>query len=548
VDIAVQTAASTFTVRGEAHNDVNLFYGIPFSKPRTPPHRFEPPEDYEHAPGAIYLAKDQKHECVQSSGAGSEDCLYLDIYMPTSASTANTKPVLVWIHGGSWMTGSKNEYSGALWASQQWTDDVDRVVVVTINYRMNILGNPDHDGIPKNLGMKDCIHALRWVKDHIGNFGGDTNAITIFGESAGSMNVVQLWGSPAARGLFHRAIAQSPYIWSYTYGTPIPDESFWVTKREKQSECLENAQATACASLPGGVSDPSCSVQTPTLDEMTSAGCFGRWYGPMAEEDIISTTFHKDWCGSVDVGAGVPLLVGHNELEVNLWSLLGAYPNKNTQMRTWVDHLAPLSNGTAVFQCLGDLYKASGRLQDPFKPAGRHDGTQEEVYATSGVFFNIISQTLAQLPNVHLFLFNESADHTGYNLCQNPLGAHTCEVPFVITDLAKYDLNGTNAGFGAPMDTAVQRNMRKAWANFATTGNPGWAHDEVGIFMDEELEIRGNRDAFIPAASTLLTKLMCHPASIAPTCPIPETHTCGDMKRLFRRNHCCGNPGKTFHM
>merc|ERR1712004_418558 len=243
---------------------------------------------------------------------------------------------------------------------------------------------------------------------------------------------------------------------------------------------------------------------------------------------------------------GVPLLVGHNELEVNLWQFLGAYNNKENQMRQWVDYLAPLSNGTSVFKCLGDLYKASGRLQDPFKPA-QGSGTQENVYATSGVFFNIISQTLAQNPNVYMFLFNESADHTGFGLCQNPLGAHTCEVPFVITEPAKYAADGTNQMMGSPMDTAVQRNMRKVWANFATTGNPGWADDEVGVFMDHGIEIRSSGDAFIPAASTLLTKLMCHPASIAPTCPIPETHTCADMKRLFRRNHCCGNPGRTFH-
>merc|ERR1719384_2255702 len=99
---------------------------------------------------------------------------------------------MVWIHGGAWMSGSKNEYSGKFWASQQWTDEVDRVVVVTVNYRMNILGFPDLDGIHKNLAMQDNIMALTWVKNHIANFGGDTSHTTIYGESAGSMQVVQL--------------------------------------------------------------------------------------------------------------------------------------------------------------------------------------------------------------------------------------------------------------------------------------------------------------------------------------------------------------------
>jgi len=554
VDITIPTATPSFTVRGEAHGDVNHFYGIPFSKPRTPPNRFALPEEYEHAAGSTYIAKDQKDECVQSSGVGSEDCLYLDVYMPASANPTNQKHVLVWIFGGAWQTGSKNDYSGVLWASQQWTDEVDRILVVTVNYRMNILGYPDMDGVHKNLGMHDNIVALQWVNDHISNFGGDASHITIFGESAGSMNVLQLWASPAARGLFDRAIAQSPYMWYYPYGTPVPNKAMWESKRAQQLTCLQDAQAIACASLPGGVNDSSCTFQTPTLHDLANVTkCFGRWYGPMSEDGVISHTFHKDMCGSVDMGFGVPLLVGHNALEINLWTIMGALPTKDEQMHEWIDYLAPLTNTTSVWNCLGDLYEASGRMQTPPKPAAFGATSQEQakdIYATFGVFFNIVSQTLMELPNVHMFVFNESANHNGDfgggYLCQNPLGAHTCEVPFVVSQLTTYNLSGANVAGGAPMDTVVQRNMRKVWANFAVSANPGWAHDEIGVFMDNETVIRTNGAAFIPEANTLLTKLMCHPATITPTCPMPETHTCGDVKSLYRRNRCCGNPGKTF--
>lgn len=545
-------------MRGEVMGDVNCFFGVPFSKPRIPPHRFALPDDFEHAAGSIYMAKDQKHECVQGNGEGSEDCLYLDIYMP-AARPEHTHPVMVWIHGGSWKTGSKNEYSGALWASQRWTDEVDRVVVVTVNYRMNILGNPDLDGIHKNLGLRDNVASLQWVKNHISNFGGDTSHITIFGESAGSLNVVQLWGSPAARGLFHRAIAQSPYMWDYGHGTPYPDQTLWEAKRAKQATCLEKAKVIACSALPNGVNNAECTFQTPTLAELVSVDeCFGHWYGPMSEDGLISHSFHKDWCGGVDVGFGVPLLVGHNSLEINLWTLLGSSSKKITQMHNWIDYLAPLSNSTSVYQCIGDLYHASGKMQDPASPAFMGPVTEQhakDLYAASGVFMNMVSQTLAKLPHVHMFLFNESANHmgdvtggAGLYMCKNPIGAHTCEVAFVITDAETYNLTGGNLKNGDPMDTPVQRNMRKAWANFATSANPGWAHDEVGVFMDDEVVIRTNGAAFIPEASTLLNKLMCHPATIEPTCHMPETHTCGDMKRLFRRNQCCGNPGKIFKL
>jgi len=550
VDIAIPTATPSFTVRGEAHGGVNYFYGIPFSKPRTPPNRFALPEEYEHEAGSTYIAKDQKDECVQSSGAGSEDCLYLDVYMPASANPTNKKHTLVWIHGGAWMTGSKNGYSGVLWASEQWTDEAHRVLVVTVNYRMNILGYPDMDGVHTNLGMHDNILALQWVNHHISNFGGDASHVTIFGESAGAMNVVQLWASPAARGLFNRAIAQSPYMWYYPYGTPIPDENMWEAKKAQQETCLHSAQAIACASLPGGVNDSSCTFQTPTLDDLRNATkCFGRWYGPMSEDGVISSTFHKDMCGSVDMGFGVPLLVGHNALEINLWTIIGALPTKEAQMQAWVNYLAPLTNTTSVYQCLGDLYEASGRMQNPARPSYLGATSQEQandVYAASGVFMNMVSQTLMELPNVHMFVFNESAKHISYGMCQNPLGAHTCEVPFVITATTQYNSSGANIAGGAPMDTVVQQNMRKVWADFAVSANPGWAQDEIGVFMDNEIVIRTNGAAFIPEANTLLTKLMCHPATIKPTCPMPETYTCGTVKSLYRRNRCCGNPAKTF--
>lgn len=555
VDISITSASPVFTVRGQGDSDVCYFYGIPFSKARTPPNRFALPEEYVHTAGETYMAKDQKHECVQKSGEGSEDCLYLDIYMPAVASPSNTKPVLVWIHGGAWQTGSKNEYSGKFWASQQWTDEVDRVVVVTVNYRMNILGFPDMDGTQVNLAMHDNIAALTWVKNHIGNFGGDNTHTTIYGESAGSMQTVQLWASPAARGLFQRAIAQSPYIWSYKYGTPIPDEATGASKRAQQAQCMQTAKASACASLAGGEFDPACTAQTPTLAELVAASCFGRWYGPMSDGGAtISDHFHKDMCGTVDLGYGVPLLVGFNALEINLWSLMGGAGNKIAQMRTWIEHLAPLANQTSLFQCLGDMYRSTGKMQDPaapsFMPALTEQGAQD-LYAGNGVFFNMATQTLMQLPNVHMFVFNESAAHMANGmLCSNPLGAHSCEVGFVISEVGKYNVSTggiDNLIGGDPMDTVVQQNMRKVWAKFALSGNPGWAHDEVGAFENDKLVIHANGAVFDPSIKNLLNKLMCHPAAITPKCDIPHTYTCGEVKGLFRNSMCCGNPSKTFH-
>ncbi len=145
-----------------------------------------------------------------SIGETSEDCLYLNIWTP--ATDDARRPVMVWIHGGAFIIGS---------GSQTWYDGTalsrrGDVVVVTINYRLGALGFlhlPDLvDGdlaSSGNAGLLDQVAALRWVHDNISSFGGDPDNVTIFGESAGAMSVCTLCGSPVARGLFHKAIAQS---------------------------------------------------------------------------------------------------------------------------------------------------------------------------------------------------------------------------------------------------------------------------------------------------------------------------------------------------
>jgi para-nitrobenzyl esterase len=143
-------------------------------------------------------------------GEQGEDCLYLNVYTP--AADAGRRPVLVWIHGGAFVLGSGSQsiYDGRALARR------GDVVVVTINYRLGALGFLDLE--PRfgaefagsgNLGLLDQIAALAWVRANIAQFGGDPGNVTIFGESAGGMSVGTLLGSPAARGLFQRAIPQS---------------------------------------------------------------------------------------------------------------------------------------------------------------------------------------------------------------------------------------------------------------------------------------------------------------------------------------------------
>lgn len=136
---------------------------------------------------------------------GSEDCLYLNVYSP-DIKPSNSLPVMVWIHGGSYMSGSGNsDFYGPDFLVNK------NVIVVTINYRLEMLGFLclNTKDVPGNAGMKDQVAALRWVQKNIKNFGGDPNNVTLFGESAGGGSVSYHLISPMSKGLFKRAIVQS---------------------------------------------------------------------------------------------------------------------------------------------------------------------------------------------------------------------------------------------------------------------------------------------------------------------------------------------------
>jgi len=148
---------------------------------------------------------------------GSEDCLYLDIFVPKKKILNEKLPVMFWIHGGGNTSGLKDLYDFSKMVSKH------DVIVVRVNYRLGPFGWFTHpaiqnyqDGEDKtsNFGTLDIVMALKWVKNNISNFGGDSGNVTIFGESAGGHNVLSLLVSQQAKGLFHKAISMSGYTTS----------------------------------------------------------------------------------------------------------------------------------------------------------------------------------------------------------------------------------------------------------------------------------------------------------------------------------------------
>jgi para-nitrobenzyl esterase len=154
---------------------------------------------------------------LHGKAVGSEDCLYLNIWAPPTGSAADPDsrplPVMVWVHGGSNVGGSSSLYYGGNLAVEQ------RVVVVSINYRLGLLGFFSHPALREaaesgqdrssNFGILDILQSLKWIRENIAAFGGDPSNVTLFGESAGAMNTVTLLYSPLGEGLFHKAIVQS---------------------------------------------------------------------------------------------------------------------------------------------------------------------------------------------------------------------------------------------------------------------------------------------------------------------------------------------------
>jgi para-nitrobenzyl esterase len=228
------------------NKDVMAFKGIPYAKAPVGSLRWKPPEKVEAWEG-IRESTAYGPVCVQPDvllawgvkfGKQSEDCLSLNVW--TAAKSADDRrPVMMWIHGGGNVAG----------ANQIPTNDGEAlarqgVVVVSINYRIGIFGYFAHpllskespDKVSGNYGLLDMIAALKWIQDNIKAFGGDPDRVTIFGESAGATNVSFLMASPFAKGLFHRAIAESGTSLGLRSSRHLRERWYGNEPMEKQGE------------------------------------------------------------------------------------------------------------------------------------------------------------------------------------------------------------------------------------------------------------------------------------------------------------------------
>lgn len=271
-------------IQGFISDDVAEFLGIPYAQPPVGALRWRPPQPAAYWSGLL-KATAYGPTCAQVTTLGvfagpansNEDCLYLNVFTPDLKTSANL-PVLVWIHGGGNLDGESNDYNGSKLARQGNT------VVVTINYRLNLMGflavpSLDAEGHSfADYGILDQQRALRWVRENIADFGGDPSRVTLGGQSAGAVDTLINIESPAASGLFHRGICESyceaggPYVFPALSAAESIGSQFAVAAGcgaqtgAAQAQCLRNVPASKIEALAGTASAASSYVLGPIVD------------------------------------------------------------------------------------------------------------------------------------------------------------------------------------------------------------------------------------------------------------------------------------------
>lgn len=308
-------------VRGAGTGSTMAWRGIPYAAPPVDELRFRAPQPVGRWAGVRDATAFGPAPMQRTSPLGrrsfSEDCLTINVERPRSRRPG-LRPVMVWIYGGAFVMGGSDTVDAAALAS------AGDVVVVSFNYRVGAFGFTDfrthgtaERPFDSNNGLRDQVAALQWVQRNIAHFGGDPDNVTLFGESAGAISVLALMTAPSARGLFHRAIAESP----------APGVTFGPQRHARWADQFLSALAT-----PGGTTVER--LRRATGQEIVAATDTVIHEAPRAEPGTLNTSPVVD--GDVlpespyeAFGAGraapIPLVIGTNADEGRLFQMLARF-------------------------------------------------------------------------------------------------------------------------------------------------------------------------------------------------------------------------------
>ncbi len=485
-DTSVVTIADG-SLRGSIESGAAIFRGIPYAVPPVGKLRWRPPQPPSRWAGERDTTKFGP-ACPQSPnspvmmvgpvGASSEDCLTLNVWKPADAAAGAKLPVMVWIHGGGFFTGSGSErqFDGTPYVARG-------VLLVTINYRLGRLGFFAHPALDAenpselhgNYGLMDQIAALKWVRSNITAFGGDSGNVTVFGESAGGISILALMASPLGQGLFQKAIVESG---AFPY--PMREIATDQTNRpsaESLGKAFADGLGIAAANAAQALRALPVEKIAPTMPVgMAELGAIQASSAPMIDGNMFAENIFTTFAGHAQ--AKVPLLIGSNSLEAFVWLFLpdgklATVPILPVSPAAVLDRLGPDKDRvTATYSARfgGDMAK--------IVPAVATD-----MLVGAGTRF-IADQAAGSGQPTWLYRFETSPTP----LRAVTFGAtHGAEIPYVFDVLSKL----RNVGPQVPAaDHELSRTVIDYWTSFAKIGNPNgagrpdWpAHKPGGFFL-----------------------------------------------------------------
>ena len=442
--LAVEVANGVFV--GQRDSTLLAFKGIPYAVQPTGNRRWQvarPEPDSRLVREARYFG----HTAIQWRSQGNaaslypqgEDCLTLNVWTAADGMRSARRPVMVWIHGGSYVCdGTANP--------RNWGDRFVKahpgVVFVSINYRLGLLGFLDLSSLPDgkayarsgNLGILDQVEALRWVKRNIAAFGGDPDNVTIMGHSAGAGSVALLASIDEAQGLFRRAIMQSGSV-AFT---------------SSRDDCQRLTQRVLDATGAKTVAD----LQALTLDEIIAlndkVGEFYRF--PERDGQLIPEDPYSRFDG---FNAGIDMLIGSTADEARYWvDAMGG--EEDFDMATWLwSRYITLSLDSAQRKSASDFLDVAGEYAD--------DSWAVCEFLNDLMFrgpaIEMAQRHAASGGRTYMYFWNKSLKDPVYGAC------HGAEVSYVLN-------TGRQIKNGDEHNPALAANVQQMWVNFASTGNP----------------------------------------------------------------------------
>jgi para-nitrobenzyl esterase len=478
-------------VRGLRAGGIRRYLGVPYAAPPVGELRFcvpRPPAAWEHVrdatqpgPNAPQFQRDfPAVDVLPLVGGGwvpGDDYLTLNVWCPDD--DAQGRPVMVFIHGGAWVIGSKDApvSDGSAFARSG-------MVCIGINYRMGIDGFLPIAGAPTNLGLRDQLFALQWVQANAAAFGGDAANVTVFGESAGAMSIANLIASPLSQGLFRRAIIQSGHG---SIVRPL-DVAQRLTARVAKMLGVTPDVAGFRACSPEQCIKAIEKAQLPTTridlrDRHGREPAFGlSRFLPLFGDDVLPQ--HPLQALAQGAGADVELLIGSNREEMNLYFV-------PTKIRRWM--FRPL----AAWLVGKSEPKARAVLRAYGMGAGRRTG-DAFTEALHDLVFRLPARRYAAAfrGRKHCYEFEWRSP-----ACDGQLGAcHGMELPFVFDTLATVT-GPKGLGGPAPPQELADR-MHRLWVSFARSGELPWPQYDAARRAVYQLA-RGEwiADPDMPAAS-----------------------------------------------